>query len=524
MLFPTLSFFLFFLAIFPLVIICKPFVKSYQVVLLAINIVFYSFWNINFTYLLIGSIIINYAINHLIYAQEISKPDLLNNSAKNEEQEDNSAEQTSNKLSNHLSNQLGEQAKPEISNSKIKRRKQFYLGLGIFLNILFLAVCKYYSFFVDSSLSLLANFNIELDIIVNRIAVPIGISFYTFRCIAHLVDVYQGKFPQVDFLKFANYITFFPQIASGPIARPAEFYSDLNSPSKYSYSIGEVGLAILSGFAKKYVIASYLFTAINRPFAVPNNYNSLELFIAMLGYACLIFVDFSGYSDMANAITMLLGFRPIANFNQPYRAASLIDFWHRWHISLSHWLRDYLYIPLGGSRVVWYRKYFNLFVTMFLGGIWHGAGLNFMIWGALHGVGLWLSHYFRWLWADIQGVPSLLLRIAGTVSTFGFVCLTWIFFNCPDYATAVKYLTQMFSFTTMNDLGELGSGNVISHTTLAVIGLVLACQFIDPKLIQQFRQILDRHIAIATVFMAVGMYICIRLGPETVPPFIYFNF
>ncbi len=520
MLFPTLSFFLFFLTIFPLVIICKPFVKSYQVVLLAINIIFYSFWNINFTYLLIGSIITNYSINYLIYNKDISKLDLISSTTKNQEPDSNSSDLAS----KQLDNQLTEKIKPELTNSKIKRRKQFYLFLGISLNILFLAICKYYSFFVDSSLSLLANFNINLDIIATRIAVPIGISFYTFRCIAHLVEVYQGQLSQVNFLKFANYITFFPQIASGPIARPAEFYSDLNSPQKYGYSISEVGLAILSGFAKKYVIASYLFTVINRPFAVPNNYNSLELFVAMLGYACLIFVDFSGYSDMANAISMLLGFRPIANFNQPYRAESLIDFWHRWHISLSHWLRDYLYIPLGGSRVVWYRKYCNLLITMFLGGIWHGAGLNFMIWGALHGVGLWFSHYFRWLWSDVQGLPSLLLGMAGTLSTFLFVCFTWIFFNCPDYATAVKYLTQMFSFSTMNDLGELGSGNVVSSTTLAVIGLVLACQFLDPKLIEKFKEILDKHIAIATVFMGVSMYICIKLGPETVPPFIYFNF
>jgi len=523
MLFPTLSFFLFFLTIFPLVIIFKPFVKSYQVVLLAINIVFYSFWNTNFTYLLIGSVIINYLINRLIADPKISNPNLIDSTVRNHQLVDNSSNQAL-QNSGDANDQLADRLNKKLVIPNTKRRKQFFLGLGILLNILFLAVCKYYTFFVDSGLSLLANFNISLDIIVNRIAVPIGISFYTFRCIAHLVDVYQRKLAQVDFLEFANYITFFPQIASGPIARPAEFYSDLNSPSKYNYSISEVGLAILSGFAKKYVIASYLFTVVNRPFAVPNNYNSLELFVAMLGYACLIFVDFSGYSDMANGISMLLGFRPVPNFNQPYCAVSLSDFWHRWHISLSHWLRDYLYIPLGGSRVVWYRKYFNLFITMFLGGIWHGSGLNFMIWGALHGVGLWFSHYFRWLWSDIQGFPRLLLRLAGTVSTFGFVCLTWIFFNCPNYETAIKYLTQMFSFTTMNDLGELGSGNVISHTTLAVIGLVLACQFIDPKPIQQFRQILDRHIAIATVFMAVGMYICIRLGPETVPPFIYFNF
>ena len=521
MLFPTLSFFLFFLAIFPIVIVAKPFVKCYQVVLLAINIIFYSFWHINFTYLLLSSVVINYGINCLILAPKLPNLNLADNALFYHIYHKSDDQLTTPPDKKVKSVELINQELPEQQRKKLK---QFYLGLGVILNILFLAVCKYYTFFVDSSLALLANFDITLDIVADRIAVPIGISFYTFRCIAHLVDVYQGKVKEVSLLGFANYITFFPQIASGPIARPEKFYCDLYSPLKYDYSISEVGLTILSGFAKKYVIASYLFTVIDRSFAVPNNYNSLELLVAMLGYACLIFVDFSGYSDMANGISMLLGFRPIANFNQPYSAVSLSEFWNRWHISLSHWLRDYLYIPLGGSRVVWYRKYFNLFITMFLGGIWHGAGLNFMIWGALHGVGLWFSHYFRWLWSDIQGLPSLLLRMTGTVCTFFFVCITWVFFNCPDYETAVKYLAQMFSFSAMNDLGEWGGGNVISNTSLAVIGLVLAGQFVDPKIILQFKQILDKHIAIATVFIAVSMYICIRLGPKTVPPFIYFNF
>jgi D-alanyl-lipoteichoic acid acyltransferase DltB (MBOAT superfamily) len=471
-------------------IVFKQFVRIYKIFLLAINLVFYSYWNISFTYLLVTGIGINYGLNLLIWREH---------------------------------RRISEAKALEIQ-PKATFLPKLYLTIGLFANLVILAVCKYHSFFVDSLLAVMNSFNLQLDTELIRITAPIGISFYTFRQIAHLVDSYKGKISQTSLIDFANYVSFFPQIASGPISRPQEFYADLNSSKKYSYSISEVGLTITSGILKKYVISSYLFTVVARPFSVPTSYNSLELLVALLGYACLIFVDFSGYSDLANGVTMLLGFRPIPNFNQPYSASSLSEFWSRWHISLSNWLRDYLYIPLGGSRVVWYRKYFNLFMTMLLGGIWHGVGWNFIAWGAIHGIGLWFSHYLHWLWCDLKGWQMAIVRALGIVVTFIFVCLTWVLFNCSTIEVAGQYIGQMFSFTSMNDLGEQGGGGVISWLTLAVIGGVLGWQFINKGYVLYLQKILDQYLTIATLVIGIAIYICLRLGPETVPPFIYFNF
>lgn len=485
MLFPTLSFFLFFVAIFPAVIVLKPSVQAYKIFLLGLSLVFYSFWNINFAYVLVGGIVINYGLSYLIDRHYRS-------------------------------------GHPQ------KLRANIYLILGLVLNLTLLAICKYHSFFVDSFLQIINSLNLSLETEIIRITAPIGISFYTFRQIGHLVDIYKQKLPLPHPIDFANYVSFFPQIASGPICRPQPFYEDLNSPHKYRYKISEVGINLVSGLLKKYVISSYLFEVTQRPFSVPNSFNSLELFVAMLAYACLIFVDFSGYSDLANGVTMLMGFRPVDNFQQPYGASSLSEFWGRWHISLSQWLRDYLYIPMGGSRVCFWRKYFNLFMTMFLGGIWHGVGLNFILWGALHGIGLWFSHFWSWLYDDLQGWARTLIKTGGIVATFAFVCLTWIPFNCRSWEATVQYFTQMFSFTSMTELGELGGGGVISWETLAVIGLVLGWQIIPQetygKINRYVANFLDRNFFLAVASIGIAIYACLRLGPETVPPFIYFNF
>ncbi|MFN3925828.1 MAG: MBOAT family O-acyltransferase [Pseudanabaenaceae cyanobacterium] len=477
MLFPTLSFFLFFMAVFPLGIVCKRYVGIYKLFLVGINIVFYSFWGWHFAYILLGSVGVNYLFNHLIWT---SPP--------------------------------------------AKRLKTTYLVIALGLNLGFLAVCKYHSFFVDALLAMFNNWHLPFEVELLRITAPIGISFYTFRQIAHLVESYKGEQQRVSILDFANYITFFPQIASGPISRPQDFYADLNAQEKYQYSISAVGLSITSGVFKKYVLASYLFTIVSRPFSTPTGFNSLELLVAVLAYACLIFVDFSGYSDLANGITMLLGFRPVPNFNRPYSASSLSEFWRKWHISLSNWLKDYLYIPMGGSKVIWYRKYFNLFMTMLLGGIWHGVGWQFILWGAVHGVGLWLSHYLQWLWGELQNWQAKVIRALGIFCTFSFVCLTWILFNSSSIEVAGQYIAHLFSFSSMNDLGEQGGGGVISELSLGVIAVVLGWQFVNPKIITWLEQTLDQYLVLTTIVLGGAMYLCLRLGPETVPPFIYFNF
>lgn len=248
-----------------------------------------------------------------------------------------------------------------VGNGKYKK---LALISGIIFNIANLGIFKYCNFFVTSLFEVLNQLQIPASFQVLQIIAPVGVSFYTFRMLSHLIDCYQQKIPCPKFVDYAAYITYFPQIASGPISRSREFYSQLNSEKKYDYQIEEVIVLILSGLFKKYTLSSFFFNFTQLPFQVPQQYSSIDLILAAISYSCLIYVDFSGYSDLANGISCLLGFKPIANFNMPYRSLSVQEFWKRWHISLSEWLRDYVYFPLGGNKYGKLRKYLNLFLTM----------------------------------------------------------------------------------------------------------------------------------------------------------------
>ncbi|NMG07538.1 MBOAT family O-acyltransferase [Brasilonema sp. UFV-L1] len=351
MLFPTYEFLGFFFLVFGIGIFLKQQVTAYKYFLVLASLVFYSFWSLKFLSLLVIDTIINYII-----LQSITR----------------------------------------------SQHKNFFFTLGLVINLLYLVFFKYENFFVDSLFEFLHLIHLQSHFQVLQIIAPVGISFYTFRIIAHLVDCYKNQLDCPPLLDYAVYVTYFPQIASGPIARAQEFYVQLNSREKYNYKIEYVIILIISGLFKKYTLSSFLFNFTQLPFSLPEQYSSFDLILAAVAYSCLIYVDFSGYSDLANAISSLLGFKPIPNFNMPYRSLSVQEFWRRWHISLSEWLRDYLYIPLGGNRKGQLRKYLNLMLTMVIGGFWHGAGVNFLIWGGLHGVGLIINH----LWKDLGKIIS----------------------------------------------------------------------------------------------------------------------
>ncbi|MGL4377432.1 MAG: MBOAT family O-acyltransferase, partial [Microcoleaceae cyanobacterium] len=343
MLFPTYQFLIFFIIIFSIGISWKKDVVRYKIFLLIVSLVFYGFWSWQFLGLLSLCTIINYLF--LI--------------------------------------PLGQ------------KKSKFVLIVALIFNIGYLGVFKYYNFFINSLLENITTLKIPENLTTLQIFVPLGVSFYIFRIISHLIDSYQQTITHPSFINYATYITYFPQIASGPITRAPEFYQQLNTPKRYDYKIEEVIVLILSGLFKKYTLSSFLFNFTQSPFKLPHNYSSFDLMLSAIAYTCLIYVDFSGYSDLANAISSLLGFAPIQNFNMPYRSRSLQEFWQRWHISLSEWLRDYLYIPLGGNRKGKLRQYLNLMLTMLIGGFWHGAGLNFILWGGLHGIGLIINHTWK---------------------------------------------------------------------------------------------------------------------------------
>ena len=280
----------------------------------------------------------------------------------------------------------GQRIEDETSNN-LKRR---YLLLSIATNLGILAYFKYAGFFVDSFVDLMSALGFNLSIEPLRIILPVGISFYTFQTMSYSIDIYRKNMkPTKSLLDFALFVGFFPQLVAGPIVRARDFLAQLATNNRQPIQTGRATKLILGGLFKKIVIADLLATEIvDGVFRNPAGSTGLETLIGIYGYALQIYADFSGYSDIAIGIALLLGFQFADNFNQPYRSLSLQDFWRRWHISLSSWLRDYLYIGLGGNRKGKLRTYRTLLLTMLLGDLWHGAAWTFGAWGLLHGGGL----------------------------------------------------------------------------------------------------------------------------------------
>ena len=249
---------------------------------------------------------------------------------------------------------------------------------------------KYYDFFISSSQNMAAIVGLELPFSLRTIILPVGISFYTFMAISYVVDTYRGDFVPTTLEKFAVYLSFFPHLVAGPIVRPGELIPQLDVPrDPRRVDTSRAFYLIATGLFKKVVIANYLASHIvDQVFGAPGQHSSLEILIGIYAYAVQIYADFSGYTDIAIGLALLLGFRFPQNFDSPYAAQSLQDFWRRWHMTLSRWLRDYLYIPLGGNRKGTIVTYRNLMLTMLIGGLWHGAGWTFIVWGGIHGVGL----------------------------------------------------------------------------------------------------------------------------------------
>lgn len=337
-----------------------------------------------------------------------------------------------------------------IAATNRKSVKHLWVWISLLVNLGLLGYFKYTGLFVEwlnhlpginiTASNWLAGYSNKLlhtHFDINNILLPVGISFYTFQTISYTLDVYRGKTEPVRrFTDFAFYVSFFPQLVAGPIVRAAQFIPQLKQ--KFRLSKDEFGHAlflILTGLFKKMVIADMLArTIVDKVFDQPSAYTALENLFAWYGYGLQIFSDFSGYTDIAIGVALLFGFRIPVNFNAPYKAVSLTDFWRRWHISLSSWLRDYLYIPLGGNRKGSVRSWINIMITMLLGGLWHGASIRFLIWGGLHGAGLVLEKIF------FRIVPSLRTsrrkgRWFFRILVFHWVTFLWLFFRAGDMQT-----------------------------------------------------------------------------------------
>ncbi len=406
-----------------------------------------------------------------------------------------------------------------LANATSNALRRTILFFSVMLNLSALAIFKYYEFFTIQAEWLVSSLGDKIDFPLLDLALPVGLSFYTFQGISYCIDQFrEERTPPQSFLNVLMYVSFFPTVMSGPIMRGHAFWKQMDRNQCNESDIREGCLLILSGLFKKLVIATYLSEHVVRNvFLVPDAYSSAAALVAVYGYAIEIFCDFSGYSDLAVGIARLLGWKLPENFQSPYMALNLQDFWRRWHITLSMWLRDYLYIPLGGNRRG--NRYLNLLVTMTLGGLWHGAHMRFLFWGIGHGLGLAVTHAFQ-QWKKRCGIdhkPGVAGTLLGWFLTFHFVAFLWIFFRAENMDIALGVI------------GRIAGGNLAGEgfpvLALMAIAVGLAMQGAGPFLFRRSLSFLERlPVAVQACVFFFFTTLFLRMGPEGELPFIYFQF
>lgn len=404
-----------------------------------------------------------------------------------------------------------------IHNSESSKKKKILLILSVITNFAILGYFKYTNFFFDTLNSLNMGSFDAMDIFL-----PVGISFFTFQSLSYTIDVYRGVIePEKDYWDFLFFVSFFPQLVAGPIVRAKDFLPQLRLPTIITREdIGKAVFLIATGLFKKAVIADYIsINFVDRIFEMPTRYTGFENLVALYGYALQIYCDFSGYSDMAIGLALLFGFKLNINFDSPYQSASITEFWRRWHISLSSWLKDYLYISLGGNRKGKIKQYANLIITMLLGGLWHGANWKFVIWGGIHGVVLAIEKLFNW---HKIVEKNMVFRIIGVIVTFHIVCLCWIFFRADSFQTAMEMIDQIFNYFN----GEVATQFLQGYpevSLLIVLGFILhfmprSSEVLAEKFINRL------PVAGQALVLVFVIWLVIQVKSADIHPFIYFQF
>ncbi len=408
-----------------------------------------------------------------------------------------------------------------IAASTSRRARRAWLAVSLIGNLGTLFLFKYFNFFADSVSTMTASVGLATTPVHHTFLLPVGISFYTFQTLSYTIDVYRGGLPPArSFTRFALFVAFFPQLVAGPIVRASSFLPQLNTEPRFDDRIAESGLGLmLVGLFKKICIADVLGVILVDPiFAAPSTYSSWTLLIAMYGYAVQIYYDFSGYSDVAIGAARMLGFTLPINFNRPYLATSLRDFWRRWHISLSTWLRDYLYVPLGGGRGSAWKSARNLAIVMLLGGLWHGAAWGFVIWGAAHGLFLGAGRLFRsktGIDPDRADQPTV-SRLARVAVTFHIVAGCFILFRAVDFATASSYLASLVA-------AKPGT-NGVSLFACFLLAMAIAMEVTPRRWLTELSGAYLRSPAIAQGGLVAASILLFSILGDTGAPFIYFQF
>lgn len=451
------------------------------------SLFFYSWWNIIYLPLILGSILFNFTIGSTITRINSAQP-----------------------------------SKKGISSKAV-------LAFGIVSNILLLAYFKYMDFFITNA-NLLAGTHWELM----HIVLPLGISFFTFTQIAYLVDAYRDEVKEMDYLNYTLFVTFFPHLLAGPILHHKEMMPQFDSlKSKViNYKNIAMGLFLFSiGIFKKVVIADTFAEWANAGFATEHALNFFEAWATSLSYTFQLYFDFSGYTDMALAVALMFNIKLPINFNSPYKALNIQDFWRRWHITLSRFLRDYIYIPLGGNRNGEFRTYSNLFTVFLVGGLWHGASWMFVIWGALHGIAIVLHRAWQQMGKKMNTLLAWFI-------TFNFINFTWIFFRANDWDDALKVIKGMLGLSGfmlpekyakglmfLQQYGvEFGGVFGDIQGKAQTIVYIIVATIITLKLKNAMEMIRDFQPTRLNLFFAMALFFTALSMMSRVSEFLYFNF
>jgi len=474
MLFPTFDFAIFFAVAFTANWLLNPYPGPWKLAMLALSYFFYGWWDWRFILLLIASTVIAH---------------------------------------------VGALA---VTRTTTERSRKVALLLACAGLLGLLGYFKYYGFLAVNLDNVLRGVGLGNLAPLLQPTLPVAISFFTFMALSYVIDVYRRQLTLARPMDLAVYLAFFPHLVAGPIVRGGELLPQIRrrrDPAAIDYS--SAMWMIMGGLFKKVVVSSYVSSAIVDPvFAAPGLHSAPEAIFAAWGYAVQIYCDFSGYTDIAIGIAMLLGFRFPVNFDAPYTARDLQDFWRRWHITLSRWLRDYLYIPLGGNRGSEWQAARNIMITMVLGGLWHGANWTFIIWGALHGVGQVFGHLRRKRRVSL-GLPAV-ADGRGRIWwqrfwTFQYVCLGWLFFRATSFSNAMAVLGRLFAWGQASPL--------ITPLLVFTIVAVLAAQYIPrtwtDRVQDQFSQ---QRPVLQAVGIGLALLVITTLGPTGVAPFIYYRF
>ena len=476
MIFNSIAFIVFFIIFYTIYLSIRK--REYRIFLIFLgSYIFYGWWDWRFLSLILFSTIVDYIIGNKIF-QETSD----------------------------------------------KKRKKFLI-LSLISNLGLLFLFKYFNFFIDSFVDIANVIGLSPSIHTLQIILPVGISFYTFQTLSYTIDIYRRKLnPEPHFLTFASYVAFFPQLVAGPIVRAIDLLPQFKINHKITIAQVKVGISlIILGYFKKLVIADSLAPLVDDAFANPSGYTSLNMAIVVFFYAFQIYCDFSGYSDIAIGLGKMLGFNFPVNFNLPYLSKNFSDFWKRWHISLSSWLKDYLYIPLGGNRKGGFFTFRNLMITMLLGGLWHGANWTFIIWGFLHGTYLIIQRSFKPIFKYLNRIlPKSLITLFGIIITFLFVSFAWIFFRSQTISEAFDIIQKIISFEDMSFSALRTKFQLLK--AFLIIGILFFSETTYFLFEEKINSILHKKSYLQLFINAFLIWMILLFGSFSNNNFIYFQF